>query len=199
TVIDIGVANGTPWLYDAFPRAKFVLIDPHPAAALGSLGDQLNADIYPHAVGAQAGQLILHKDIDVPSSSSCLPVSDWLEETRGARASTDVTVQVCTLDHTLGSRYRAPYLLKIDTEGFEMEVLKGAERTLEATGAVIAECSVAPRFTGSYEAAELIGYLADRGFRLYDLLNVRTIGRTGPINYLDAVFVRPDVVACHRS
>jgi FkbM family methyltransferase len=28
TVIDIGVAYGTPWLYAAFPAAKYHLVDP---------------------------------------------------------------------------------------------------------------------------------------------------------------------------
>ncbi|MEJ6390306.1 hypothetical protein [Gymnodinialimonas ulvae] len=27
-IIDVGVANGTPWLYDAFPQTEFILIDP---------------------------------------------------------------------------------------------------------------------------------------------------------------------------
>ena len=28
TVFDVGVGNGTPWLYGAFPDAHFVLIEP---------------------------------------------------------------------------------------------------------------------------------------------------------------------------
>jgi 16S rRNA G527 N7-methylase RsmG len=28
TVIDVGVGRGTPWLYQAYPTAKFILVEP---------------------------------------------------------------------------------------------------------------------------------------------------------------------------
>ena len=30
TVIDVGVAEGTPWLHEGYPSSKFFLIDPTP-------------------------------------------------------------------------------------------------------------------------------------------------------------------------
>jgi hypothetical protein len=30
TIFDVGVADGTPWLYDTFPQAHFFLFDPTP-------------------------------------------------------------------------------------------------------------------------------------------------------------------------
>jgi len=199
TVVDVGVATGTPWLYESFPESKLVLIDPHPgfAADLARLKDQYDADVFAHALGAQEGELVLHVDERVPSSSSLLAVSPelstgWAE--RGiARPVHDAVVPVKTLDRTLAAaRYSSPYLLKIDTEGYEREVLLGASGTLSKTDVVITETSVMRRFEGSYEFADLIKLLDERGFRLFDLLDVRTFGSGGPISYLDAAFVRRD-------
>ena len=39
TIVDIGIAEGTPWLYTAFPDAKYFLVDPTPqSAAYADLG-----------------------------------------------------------------------------------------------------------------------------------------------------------------
>ena len=56
TVFDVGVYTGTPWLYESFPDAHFVLIDPQgdlqgPRPAKG--------DFHAVAVGAEPGQMTL--------------------------------------------------------------------------------------------------------------------------------------------
>src|SRR5690606_38784931 len=108
------------------------------------------------------------------------------------RAFSDLIVPVKTLDDTLGSRFPAPYLLKLDTEGYERDVLLGSSRTLDNTAVVIVEISVAQRFQGSYSFAELVGLLDQHGFRLFDILAVQPLGRAGAINYMDVAFVRKD-------
>jgi FkbM family methyltransferase len=199
TVIDIGVAAGTPWLYDAFPKSKLVLIDPLPlsAPALADLRRKHDADVYRNALGAQAGELVLNYDEAAPSSSSLLSASQTIKqgwEARGvSRRIKQVTVPVMTLDDTISQvDYQAPFLIKIDTEGYELEVLKGADASLQKAEVVISEVAVMRRFEGSYEFAQLVRHLDERGFRLFDLLDVKTFGRGGPINYLDAAFVRRD-------
>ena len=199
TIVDVGVATGTPWLYAAFPAAKLVLIDPNPACAadLVRLKAQYGADVYLHGLGAAPGELTLHVDVRVPSSSGFLRVTDAFRAVRGAeREYSDVRVPITTLDVTLaGADYAEPLLLKIDTEGFELEVLKGAEETLTRTVAVIAEVSVVQRFAGSYQFADLIGWMQAHGFRVFDILDVRTLGRNGPVNYVDLMFVRHEADA----
>jgi hypothetical protein len=55
---------------------------------------------------------------------------------------------------------------------------------------VICEMSVAPRFDGGHSFAELVALLDASGFRLYDVIDMVTLGRGGPVNYLDAAFLR---------
>ena len=97
-----------------------------------------------------------------------------------------------TLDSLLERhRWQPPFLLKIDTEGHEREVIKGATRMLEQTDVVIAEVSVSPRFEGSYTFAEFIALMDSRGFRLDDILDGQKTIR-GPTRYIDGMFVRND-------
>jgi hypothetical protein len=82
-------------------------------------------------------------------------------------------INVLTLDHIIKDKdYKEPFGLKVDTEGFELEVLKGGEKFLKKTEFLILEMSVAKRFNNSYSYRELIDYLYDHDFILYDVLEV---------------------------
>lgn len=199
TVIDVGVATGTPWLHGRFPEAQLVLVEPNPRfeQPLSQMATQWNAVVFRHAVGASSGVLVLHEDQAAPSSTSAFPLDLGLRQKReardGVRSFADIRVPIKTLDETLGTRFPGPYLLKIDTEGFEREVLLGATKTLESTAMIIVESSVAPRFQGACSFAELVRLMDERGFRLFDILYVKPLGRGGAINYMDTAFIRKDV------
>src|SRR5262245_12865957 len=57
TVCDIGVADGTPWLYQAYPKAKYLLFDPTPQSLpfMEYWAKRLNADIFNVALGDRDG------------------------------------------------------------------------------------------------------------------------------------------------
>src|SRR5207237_822373 len=76
-------------------------------------------------------------------------------------------VPMTTLDH-LRERHGwgGPFGLKIDAEGFEPEVIEGAERLLQETQFVIAEVSVTERFEDDHSFARFIAWIDSRGFAL---------------------------------
>ena len=94
-------------------------------------------------------------------------------------------VAVKTLD-TLMEEYNfePPFGLKIDTEGFEDQVIMGATNFLRRTEFVIAEVSVAERFVDSYTFAEFTELMDENDFFLWDVLGV------SGVRFLDVAFVR---------
>ena len=61
-------------------------------------------------------------------------------------------------------------LLKIDTQGYEMQILKGASRLLAAgkVRTILLELNFVPLYDGQVWAHEIIGYLHERGLCLVD-------------------------------
>jgi FkbM family methyltransferase len=144
-----------------------VLVEPNPVFEpdLVRIAGEHDADVYRHAVGAGESTLELLVDERQPGSASFLKLSNLVEATRGERRTyKTLQVPVRTLDDTLGDRYRDPFLLKLDIEGYEREALLGARRTLARTALVICEVSVAARFDGGYTFSELVGLLANMAF-----------------------------------
>jgi hypothetical protein len=104
------------------------------------------------------------------------------------RATAPREVPLTTLDSLLAQReWKPPFGLKIDTEGYEREVVRGATRVLEQCEFVLAEVSVASRFEGDCSAAEFIALMRGAGLELVDLLDAaRGLGGS----HADALFSR---------
>jgi hypothetical protein len=91
-----------------------------------------------------------------------------------------------------------PFGIKIDTEGYELEVIRGAAETLRSTAFVIAEVTVSPRFHGSYSFPEFVSAMAAEGFSLCDILATRRTAPRGITLFVDAMF-RPESGAATRA
>ena len=189
TVIDVGVAYGTPELYEAFPKAELLLVEPSAefAAAIQAILSARQGVYVPVALGVETGERELHVEPRRPLLTSLFVRRD-LERTGDATVPRRVTVE--TLDRVLAAHpCPRPYGLKIDAEGAELEVIRGARETLRDSEFVIAEVSVPQRFEGGYRFAELIIELDRHGFEVCDILD---IGRapTSIVVFLDVVFQR---------
>lgn len=82
------------------------------------------------------------------------------------RGSEEITVRALdtVLDDYCGVSDRI--LLKIDTQGFGMEVLKGAQRSLERISAIHLEMSLVPLYRDEPLMGELVTFLQGEGFTL---------------------------------
>lgn len=190
TVIDVGVWDGTPELYAAFPTAELLLIDPLPAAAqnMERILQTRSGTYRSVAVGREKGESSLHIIGDDTTASS---LHTRVSGSKFA-ATSSVSVDVERLDDiVLGIDLPDPILLKIDAEGHELAIVQGATDVLARTACVIAEVSVAQRFEDGYRFSELVGALSDSGFELADLLTTRRDPTTRQVLRLDAAFTRP--------
>jgi hypothetical protein len=103
-----------------------------------------------------------------------------------------IAVPVVSLDECLGSEPVArPALLKLDVQGYELEVLLGARATIARCDAIVAEVS----FVSSYERAAtfdaIYRHLRDGGWifaRPVDVL----LDDSGLIAEMDALFLRSE-------
>lgn len=190
TVIDVGVARGTRSLYAAFPDARLVLVEPLADVFRESLDKVVKSrrgvEVVQSAAGSAPGRASIHYFEDFEVGASLLERSDLTRATGERR---DVEVPVERLDEIVSRlRVPGPYGLKIDTEGYELEVLNGADGLFDDLEFVIAEVSVLKRFKGSYTFSELIRYMDDRAFAVTDLLDYRRVDAVGT-RFLDLVFV----------
>jgi hypothetical protein len=81
-------------------------------------------------------------------------------------------------------------LLKVDTQGYEMEVLKGAGGLLGRTVALQLELSLVPLYEGAPTIAQMISFAADNGFELFNLIPGFRDKRSGRLLQADGFFVR---------
>ena len=82
-----------------------------------------------------------------------------------------------TLDSVVDERkMTGPILLKADVQGYELEALRGANQTLRKTEVILLEVSTLPYNIGAPLLAEVVAFMAERRFLVYDLVTC-TAGR----------------------
>jgi FkbM family methyltransferase len=190
-IIDVGVSGGTPWLYRKFPSSPLLLVEPvNIVSGLYGLLQGRDYEIQEVAAGACVGNVIINVDKVYPSSSSILQRTALTAKT--GREYDLKEVKVLPLDDILSSsRFASAEKigLKIDTEGFELEVLKGAVNTLKKCQFVVCEVSIKERFVESYNFSELVSFMHLRGFYVSSLLTARP-NPQGVIKYADLLFCK---------
>jgi FkbM family methyltransferase len=151
-----------------------------------------NVRTFPLALGAACGRQEIHLD-PMSSMSSFRP--DWSSGSSGRE-----TVPVSTVDEVMVQEdVDFVHLLKIDTEGYEMEVLKGAERALRESRVVVVQLEVGldqmPKQFLSLDDARR--YLAERGYRLQGIYNQCLTPAKPPVGWSQEMLTgyRPDVLA----
>jgi len=106
-----------------------------------------------------------------------------------------VTYPATTLDELFAARIvdGARVLLKMDLEGHELPALHGAERLLPLVEVLVLEVRFFDPFrTGRAVCADLLAFLDERGFALYDVAALSARPRDGRLKMGDLVLVRLD-------
>ncbi|MDT8388828.1 MAG: FkbM family methyltransferase [Thiogranum sp.] len=119
----------------------------------------------------------------LPSHLKSAPASEYVDQE---------TIQVKVLDGILpGLVTDAKHIyLKIDTQGFEENVLKGAENSLASIDTLQVEMSLVPLYENGLLFDQLYKLLYDRGYRLMALEPGFTDPDTGQLLQADGIFHR---------
>ncbi len=165
--VDVGAHLGW-WTYRVmrrWPDAEVLMVDPQ-ADLLDEVAARFgpNPRLHYRAVGAgpvDTTAMFHHHERD--DSSSFTPAS--ADRIRAAEQ-----IEVLRIDRLVRETFGAvvPDLLKLDCEGWDLEVLEGAGALLGRIPAIFLEVGVTnPRFTNTVSAA--IERLATAGYRLFDV------------------------------
>lgn len=188
TVLDVGASNGC-WSKECmsfFPNAHYVLFEPQPTHS-DALDTFANAhgkqvSLVKKAVGASEGQTFF--DATDPFGGQ-LADSD-----NGAHS---LKVELTTMDNSLSHlQIEGPYLLKLDTHGVEKGILEGSSKTLQQANLLIIEAYNHRITKEALLFWELCAFLAERGFRPIDLIDVMHRPLDSSLWQMDLVFAKAD-------
>jgi len=185
TVVDIGASDGR-WSEMAmrlFPRARFVGIDPlverEPRLKrLKALRPQFD-----YALCA-AGEKT--------NDTTALAVTNDLDgSTVGGGAGSLRQVPSHSIDEVMRIKgCKGPFLLKFDTHGSEVPILKGAPRTLEETRYIVMEVYNYRHVEGTLLFYEMCALLDGMGFRCFNMADPMQRPLDGCLWQMDFFFAR---------
>jgi FkbM family methyltransferase len=187
TLIDIGAADGTFGLtvLDGINAGLQVLnVDAQATyePSLKRIEAMLGAPYRITAVGDRDGEIRVRK----PQHEYWLSTATHM----GAGQCGDDTIALpCRrLDSIVAeSGVQGPMFIKLDVEGAELDVLRGAEATLQDTCGLLIECPV--RAAGGPQFLDIYAYLGARGFSLFDMVRLSHRGSDATLYQFYAVFI----------
>src|SRR5262249_10081123 len=118
------------------------------------------------AAGSTSNQVIFNVHDDQLEGSSLY------KETMGEEADGHtVTVRSVKIDDVVEDKQLSgPYLIKVDVQGGELEVLVGAQRTLPAAEAIVLEVSLFEFMKGAPQFYDVVSYMKNEGYVVYDII-----------------------------
>lgn len=147
-------------------------------------------DLRTTALGSSPGMQQIHVSSSDDSSSLLRIGSRQVEEFPGTEMAEIQQVAVSTLDQELaGNSLPGPVLLKLDVQGYELEVLHGGEETLSRIDYIYCEVSFLEFYDEQPLAKTVMDFLVDAGFTIKRVGEV-TRSRQGEVLQADLLFER---------
>ncbi len=181
TVIDVGVADGTFDLYEGFPDSRFLLIEPMVEfePALKRICRQHNGIYEIAAAGSRKGSAQIHFGANLHGAS-------LVAEDGGERSVPVITVDALVEQHQM----KGPFVLKIDVQGAEFEVIEGSVKTLEQTEIVVLEVPLFDFSKTGITMVEAVLKMKELGFVPHDIFDGLLRPLDGALGQVDMAFVK---------
>lgn len=184
-VMDAGAFEGkwTRTCLEVFPQAAITCIEPQSALQekLQNLqAKHPNVGVIQTLLGGHDTEGVLFKEMGSGSSL-------YLDSEGG------VSIPMATIDHLVESgRCKPPELLKLDVQGYEIEVLEGYTRYFDACQVIQCEIGLLPLVPDAPLLRETVDYLHRRGFVMFDIEELIRGPSDGTVWQIDALFCRVD-------
>ncbi len=187
TVIDVGASDGrwSELCMRSYPDAFYYLMEaqsPHREALAAFKKQHSKVDFVIAAAGNKVGTVYFDNSglfgglaSDAPFEGDC------------------IVVPVTTIDEEAHKhRLQAPFLIKLDTHGYEVPILEGARQTLKEANAVIIETYNFQIAKDSLRFWEMCSYMENLGFLPIDMADFMHRKKDGAFWQMDTFFIRKD-------
>jgi FkbM family methyltransferase len=170
TVVDVGAHQGEAALEfrALLPQAVIYSFEPLPdnfRKLEMNLKGRENFRMFNLAVGERKGRIRMYQSAYSPSSSVLKMGNLHKTLFPSSAGQTEVDVEMTTLDEAAASLNLGDnILLKIDVQGYEMNVLAGSAGVLKRTSVLIVETSFKTMYEGQSLFADVNSFLEARGF-----------------------------------
>lgn len=199
SVLDVG-ANVGHWAKAcrlAMPELLINSFEPIPEcqnAIRRRMANDSKFNIFPFALGRARGELKLHVHSHTASSSLLVETEAFRDVSNGSTSIQDLSVKVETLDNLAREHHwSGQYLLKLDVQGYELEVLLGAAELLPEVALIIVETS----FLSLYQKQSVFGdihtHLLKAGFSYFGAAESVLRLSNGLEVQQDSLFIRNDL------
>jgi FkbM family methyltransferase len=187
-IIDLGAANGeSPFLY-IFPESEYIWVEPCEEfkPSLEGMKQKYKGDF----IIAAAGEKVSETDIHVYEGfygSSLLETTDQEHVKAVVRRVPMVSVDSIVSEQQLS---KGNIILKADVQGYELNVLKGAEKVLQQCEAIFLETCLFDTFSGGGDLTEIIIFLNEKGFKPYAFVDGSNRPADQALFQIDVFFVK---------
>jgi FkbM family methyltransferase len=192
-IYDIGANVGT-WTLLAkalYPTAQVHAFEPLPAHIdkFKQLTKRLpGVSLHEIALGPHATRKMM-KVTDFSDASSLLALAETGKKHWHLQQVAEIPVKVERLDDWISSRSLPnPDLIKLDVQGFELEVLRGAPQAMRVASSVLTEVSFTELYSGQCLYHEVAALLAQSAFHAYAFGHSTPVGK--PLLQIDCLFVK---------
>ena len=202
SIYDIGSSNSV-WSVMAnliFPQARFEMFEPlaeishsyrtakQNHVTIAEFIENAKNEIHPVALGAESGTCQFQWMEGNEAGSTSLQTVSQLANTRTLK------VPMHRLDDYVAARkLEPPDLIKLDTQGSEMEIFAGASKALRSAKVIFIECWLSRQYGPNTPLfLEIANHLFAAGFDLF-AIGDEYRGGDGVAQSKDAVFIRRDI------
>jgi len=192
TVIDVGayVGNFSKALSIVIPGVKIYSLEPIAKYSRIIKDKNIPNCVVVRAAANNRNGSALFYESSFPPASSLLPLKKEFRDKFPLKVKKEV--QILTLNSYFGKRkLERKVFLKIDVQGMELNVLKGASKILDKIDIIYVETAREGIYQGEPNFSEVYSYLIKRGFRYFgEMLESEFYPNFGLKRYSNSLFLK---------
>lgn len=144
-----------------------------------------------YAIGNENAKSVINIAGNSLSSSILNMLPSHIESAQMSKYIAQEEIEIKKLDSVFSSfcKKNEKVMVKIDTQGFEKNVIDGATKSLMNIKIIQLEMSIVPLYENEMLFIEMINYLDNKGFQLFSLENGFSDPTTGQLLQVDGIFV----------